>query len=206
MPAPRPRAGARRVNKLGETFDQTVARVHAQYPSTNEHRDWWYERLAGPAWRARPDRVTDVDVDFQLLGAILHDVLNVDLILESGTVRRGSRPPLDYIEGMAKLRQLRGHDFTTRPFAAAFRELAGVRSIRHLARLTGLSSTTVSRLIHGEIAPTGEEMEKVAKGFLKHGSYFHEYRIAIVCALTARLLDDNPERSIAVVRKLTRVT
>lgn len=188
MPPARSRRDARRTNKLGETWEQTVSRVHAQFPSTTEYRDWWYERLAS----------------MELLGSFLHDIINIDLILESGTVRRGSRPPLEYLEGMARLRQLRGEDFTIQPFNDAFRELAGKRSIRNIVRLTGLSKTTVHRLLSGVIAPTGEEMEKVAGGFFKKASYFKEYRTAIVCALTARLLDDEPERSIVMVRKLTR--
>lgn len=190
MPTARSRRDARRVNKIGETWEQTVSRVNNQFPSTMEYRDWWYERLGS----------------MELLGSILHDIINIDLILESGTVRRGSRPPLEYIEGMAKLRQLRGEDFSTQPFMDAFRELVAQRSIRHVSRLTGLSKTTIHRLLQGEIAPSGEEMEKVAAGFFKKGSYFKEYRTAIVCALTARLLDDNPERSIAVVRRLTRAS
>lgn len=199
MPVARVRRDARRVNKRGETWDQTVSRVHAQFPSTAEGRDWWYERLA----YVDPDERPGLDQDFAVMGALLHDIINVDLIMRSGEVRRGSRPPLDYIEGMAQLRKLRGMDFTTLAFPEAFRLLGGGRSQRHLAVKTGLSKDQVHRLLNGAIAPSGDEMERIASSFDKNPTYFREYRTAIVCALTARLLEDEPERSVAIVRKLT---
>ncbi len=188
MPVARQRRDSRRVNKRGETWDQTAARVHAQYPSTTANQDWWYDQLESKRLREW----------------ILHDVLNIGMIEDSGGQdRRGSRPPLDYRVAMEELRKLRGEDFTTLPFHESFRVLAGTRSMRHLAEKVGMSRMQCYRLYTGAIVPTGHEMEQVAVAFRKNPSFFREYRTAVVCSLTARLLDDNPERSAVIIQKLT---
>lgn len=172
--------GTRKLNKRGETWEQTARRVREQYPTVDTLD--WAEALK----------------DYDLLGRIMRDVLRVG----HTPVRRGHRPPPDFDEGMARLRQLRGEDYTVLEFDDSFRVLAGDRSRVALARRTGLSKTQLHRLITGEVAPTGDEMAAVAAAFGKSPFYFKEYRTAIVCALVARELERSPETSIGMIRNL----
>lgn len=170
---------SKRTNRLGETWDQTVARVHVQYPNT-----------ASLDWR-------EALKDYDLMGRVMRDVLRVG----NTPQRRGHRPLPDFDAGMALFRQLRGEDFTVLPFTEAFAALAATRSGRGLAHKTGITRTQVQRLLTG-VRPSLVELELIAEAFGKTPFFFQEYRNAHICALLAAELDRSPETSIGIVRGL----
>lgn len=172
------RRDARRTNKKGETWDQTVARLRNQCPEA-------FEDIAA------------LEHD-DVLGPLMHDVLNLGYT----EVRRGSRPKLDRAVGKARLAEWKGEDFSVLPFHEAFAALMVGRSIRQTATLMDVSHTQVRRLLAGAIAPSVAEIEGAAAAFRKPPEYFREYRTAIICALTERLLETDPERSAALMRRL----
>jgi transcriptional regulator with XRE-family HTH domain len=163
-------------------WDERLARVHRQWPSTAE-RDW------DEALR-----------DYELLGGVIRDMLKI----EAAPVRRGQRPGLELAAGEARLRQLAGDDWTTLPFTDAFRLLGGTRTKQDLADHCGLTRHAVSRLLSGSSEPTGTEMEAIAAAFGKPATYFPEYRVALVCAFLVDYFATAPEASVALAHRLRR--
>jgi transcriptional regulator with XRE-family HTH domain len=145
------------------------------------------------AWR----KAFGADID--LFGRLVKDVLKLD---QAQPGRPGPRPALDYGQGVARLKQYMGSDYAIEPFRDAFKHLADGRSIRALARKTGLSKNHVHRLTTGEIEPDAYAMTQIAKAFGKNASYFAEWRAMwIANAIVGRLID-NPESSISLYRKM----
>lgn len=176
--------GAPRTNKRGEVWDETVARVHTEFPSTRDLD--WRQALKDP----------------DILGRLLHDVLRTHSL--NRPLRRGHRevPWSNRREGLDLLRQLRGEDYSVLPFVEEFRFLAVNRSTRALANKVGLSRTQIQRFLTGAVAPNAYELEVIAAAFGKSPFYFREYRTAHVVALVAKELDKAPERTIGIVRHL----
>lgn len=138
--------------------------------------------------------------DIGLMGAILRDVLKIDLSTRPGV--SGPRPGVDPEEGRARLRQLLGQDYTNLPFHEAFEVLAGGRSYTHLARKTGLSRSKVFRLAKNMEQPSVDELRQVAEAFKKHPSFFFEYRTYYVAAAMQQRMEHAPEASITAYRKI----
>lgn len=137
--------------------------------------------------------------DIDLMGSILKDVLKEDLAIKG---RPGPRAAIPYEEGMARLKQYMGDDYTVLAFPEAFKALAAGRSIRHLCGTTGLDRTLVFRLLNGKVEPDAYVMQEIAKGFKKDPSYFAEYRLLAITKAVADSFDRYPETSINVYRKL----
>lgn len=137
--------------------------------------------------------------DIDLFGRLVKDILKLD---QAQPGRPGPRPALDYEQGVARLKQYMGTDYAVEQFRDAFRYLANGRSIRALARKTGLSKNHVHRLTTGEIEPDAYAMTQIAKAFDKSPSYFVEWRAMWVANAIVNRLADHPESSIALYRKL----
>lgn len=146
-------------------------------------------------WKAAFDR------DIDLLGRVLRDILKVDQT-EQG--RPGPRPSLDYEVGTRRLRQILGEDYSMLPFYESLKLLAGDRSIRHLATKCGVSHSHVQRLLAGDRDPDIQTLEKIAKAFGKHPSFFLEYRLLYIARTILDKLSDAPEATINIYRKCSR--
>lgn len=168
----------------GTSWEKRSAKIRERFPST-AHLDW--------------KKAFDNDID--LFGRILRDVLKVD---QSQPGRPGPRPALDYKQGVARLRQLMGQDYTCLPFHEAFKILSDGRSIRHLAVKTGLDRNMVYKLLRGDHAPDVYAMSQVAKSFDKHPSFFLEYRIMYIAAALMERMEWAPESTIGTYRKLSQ--
>jgi transcriptional regulator with XRE-family HTH domain len=137
--------------------------------------------------------------DPAIAGKIIGDIIKLD---QERDGRPGKRPSLSEDMSKEKLRQLAGEDFSDYEFTKAFRILCGDRSVRAVANKVGLAPTRVHQLLHGEVAPTTQQMEQIAKGFKKKPSYFVEYRIAYIVATIAYKLETIPETSTILYKKL----
>lgn len=165
-------------------WHRRLAAIHAQFPST-KNLDW------GEAFRR----------DHELWVRIMSDIIRAD---QAEPGRDGPKPrAADVDRGMATIRRMMGQDYSLLPFAEAFGVLARGYSLSHLARKTDISRSKVHRLLRGDDAPTGDEMELVAQSFGKHPSFFAEYRAAYITAMVHERMEDNPETSIAIYRRMS---
>jgi transcriptional regulator with XRE-family HTH domain len=140
------------------------------------------------------------DKDLSLFAWIMQDILKAD----GGTAgRSGPKPAVDRKSGMVRLRQLMGEDYSTVDFPEAFAGLSGGNSLTVIARKTGIARTQVFRLLHGEVRPTSDEMERIAKSYNRSPGYFCEYRRGLLLAALADKLDRYPESTVKYWRELT---
>ena len=152
-----------------------------------------------PSWEKRYQIIKDSHpsvqsewgglIDDDMFIKILGDVLKS----ERRTSTPGKRPGLSKNEGMEKINKLLDRDFSDLEFSKAFRTLSSGRSIRSITSVTGLSKSHIQRLLSGEDNPSIDSIEKIAKGFKKHPSYFLEYRIYKVLGMLNSVMADNPE-------------
>lgn len=182
-----------------EAWDDRYKRIQAQYPST------------------RPDFAWDEALQSaELLGRLLHDLANIGW---ERPTRRGQRSRIDPEEGMVRIAAVleggprlsaleadRAGEATTSAFPEALRELAAEANltISGVANLEGitLSRTEIHRLMRGERAPTGFDMEQIADAFGKAPTYFHEYRVSLLAEAVVAHLEDAPELSVHAIRQL----
>lgn len=169
------------------SMDERMRLVQKQFPKILDF-DWL--KAFGPG-----EEVTDI------FAKLLQDILKVDQAVPG---RPGPRPALDYDRGIESLKRLMGQDYSTLPFAEAFRVLCRGKSLTQVARLTGLSRSQVYRLQRGEVEAEFETMEHIAVGFKKHPSYFAEYRTYFVLAHLQDRLMQMPESTIDIYRRVTR--
>lgn len=162
-------------------WEQRVALIREQFPSI-DRLDWYR------AFREDPE----------LHGRIIADILKTEAA-KAG--KPGKRPALDPKEAAERYRQLFGEDFTVAPFTEAFLALVGDRSIRAIAHKTGLDRNYVHKLMKGA-DPTVEAMEKIAVAFKKDPGYFAEYRTLYITGVIARRLEEVPEASVSIYRKV----
>lgn len=137
--------------------------------------------------------------DIDLFARLVKDILKLD---QAQPGRPGPRPALDYEEGVSRLRQYMGQDYALDPFPEALRVLGDGRSIRSLARKTGLSKNHIHRLLTGDISPDAYAMSTIAESFGKHPSYFLEWRTMWIASAIVDRLTSQPESSISMYRKL----
>lgn len=137
--------------------------------------------------------------DIDLFARLVKDILKLD---QAQPGRPGPRPALDYEQGVARLRQYMGQDYSMEPFEASLKNLANGRSIRALARKTGLSKNHIHRLLTGEIEADAYAMREIARAFDKHPSFFAEWRAMWVANAIVERLMNQPESSIVLYRKL----
>ena len=167
------------------TWPERLGQVQAMYPTLVAERDAMRETLS----------------DYDMVGRIMRDVLRIGW----EAPKRGQRPPLEWSDGRARMVALeaqRSGRATTKPFGEAFRDLAAGCTLDALARGIGISRSQVHRLLREEIQPTTAEITAVALYFDKPPTYFHEYRLHLICASLAEQLDAVPERSIDVLVRL----
>lgn len=89
-------------------------------------------------------------------------------------------------------------DWTNDPFVEAFKRLQGDRTLMQLSRRTEIPKHRLQRLLTGK-HPTKLEMEAIARTFSKPPWYFREYRAKLITALVFEHMDQNPERTGAMV-------
>jgi uncharacterized protein YidB (DUF937 family) len=161
------------------TWDERYALIQRRFPSSASLRgkDPGRANDANSEWK----RAFDNDVD--LAGRILKEVLRAE---QATPGRLGPRLALDAAQARPQVDEWLGNDprrpYTTLPFKEALANLAGKRSINSLAIKVGMNRAQVQRLMKGEITPSGEMMEAVAKAFEKRPSYFLEYRVGAIAA------------------------
>lgn len=137
--------------------------------------------------------------DVNLMGKLVNDLLKAD---PSDSNRPGKRPSLTNKEASERFQKVFGNDYTMLPFTEAFNILKGNKSIRHLARNTGLDKSTILDLLHGNVEVRMDHIEKVANGLNKHPSYFVEYRVGYILGVLSEKLYEAPESSVVVYKKL----
>lgn len=136
--------------------------------------------------------------DIELFGRIIRDIIKAE---QTQKGRSGPRPPIDRVEGMKRLRQYMGVDYSELPFIEAFRILTRGKSGRLVATEVGLDRNMVRRLMAGERQPDMWTLEQIAKTYGKKPSYFMEYRLAYIFgALETRM---SPELTVDLYRKLS---
>lgn len=179
----------------------------APFRELNARRPPWEERAK--VIRQQFPSVAELDwrkafaLDIGLFGRIIEDILKADVAADEPG-KPGPRPALDYADGVSRLRQLWGLDYSTLPFPQAIKALTRHRgfSFTMLARKTAMSRSKLHRLAQGIEEPTAVELEQIAKAFGKHPSYFTEWRMAFVVAALYDQMEDVPEASIRLYRKM----
>lgn len=128
-------------------------------------------------------------------------------VLKSGSrgSKPGKRPTLDRAEALQRLAKVADEDFSDYEFHETFRLLTQGVSVRGVAAKTGLGKSYVQRLLQGDADPSFETMERIAKGFKKHPSFFLEYRIAKTLVVIDSLLHESPETATAWYLKFSKV-
>jgi hypothetical protein len=175
------------------SWDERNAMIRQHFPSVT----WGQAEL-----------VKAFDRDIELMGRILRDVLKAGQAVPG---RPGPRPALDVAKAKPVLDRMMGRNpadtpYSTLPFPDAFALLVGDRSLRAVAYRCALQKDTVHRLLRGDIAPTGEWMEKIAKGFHKSPSWFLEYRIGVIAAAIVHGLTNAPDQSVRSYEALWHAT
>lgn len=139
--------------------------------------------------------------DLDSLGEVVRDILRLE---QAEPGKSGPRPAPQVGQGMKSIRQWTGQDHSVLPFHEAFAILAQGYSMSHLARKTTLSRSQVHRLLRAEAQPTPHELSSVAQAFGKEPSYFIEFRTAYIMAALGARLEQAPEATIAIFRKIVR--
>lgn len=151
------------------------------FPSLNR-TDW------GSAFREDPDIFT----------ALLADLVKV----KNKQLNPGKkRPALSKREVLQELARLADADYSTLDFYQTFKILVGNRSIRSVSNRTGLGKSYVYQLLNKERTPSFETLEKIAKGFKKHPSYFLEWRVGFILYNLDKFLTASPEIAITWYNK-----
>lgn len=127
--------------------------------------------------------------DSEVLTGMLGDVLKVD----SKSSRPGKRPTLSREAAETEFLKISAEDFSDQEFSRAFTALTYGKSTRNVANKCNISHMQVQRLRLGEMIPTIDMMEKIAKGYNKSPAYFLEYRIAAVLITFNEFLTASPE-------------
>lgn len=138
--------------------------------------------------------------DPKILGNLINDVIKVN-ISEKG--RPGKRSASSEHDIADDLRKLNNEDFSNSDFCSAMRFAMRNKSLRQVARESGLDKMVVRRLLNGEgEPPTVAHMEALAHAFRKHPSYFKEYRAAFVCGSVYQMLINDGDSSVILYNKL----
>ena len=181
---------------------------HEANAEANGKRVKWSDRLSliqehFPA-TAEPDIGGMLVKDDRILGAILRDVLHS---IQTPEGKTGRKLTFDPERGREDLRTLTGENYTHLPFHQAFRELASDKngrshSLTEISRKTAISRSRVHRLLNRVEPPSVEDLAVIARCYGKPPSYFGEYRSRYVAKHLAAHLEQNPEMSQAVYRKI----
>lgn len=132
-----------------------------------------------------------------VLGDILRDFLRLDTTDGS---RNRATPDLE--DGLARLQDLIGGDYSTDPFVEAFVVCTRGQSRTQVARRTGISRTQVHRIASGEVEPSEYELMAIASSYGRPPEWFAAYRAIVIMRMVRDELDRNPERSAVLLRRL----
>lgn len=197
-------------------FDPQLEHPIAVRPAADDVDLDSYRRLGKIPWEERYEAIIDdypsvadepwaerFDNDLEVLGRVLRDILKLEQAVPG---RPGPRPSLDVDDAQRRLAQLRGEDYTLKPFIEAVSDLKGKKSIRQFAHKVNLDRNTVHRALHGKIEPDAYLCRMIAYAHGKHPSYFIEWRILYIVGAIVRRLEWNPESSIALYERLDRAS
>jgi hypothetical protein len=138
--------------------------------------------------------------DPKILGHLINDIIKVEI---SKRGRPGKRATTNEAEIFADFRKLRHEDYADAPFVEIMKAHSETKSLRHMARLTGLDKMVIRRLLMGEgEPPTSAQLESIAAGLKKDPGYFIEYRARYVCSAIHTILLDNSESATVFYKKL----
>lgn len=163
-------------------WDKRLTEIQKMFPSTTR-LDW--------------SRVFHSDPT--LMGRIISDMAKME---QESSGKPGKRPSLSSEDTAQYYRKYQNDDYSMFEFKDAFKVLKGNRSFRAMAHKCDLSHGMVQRLLNGTADPTPEIMEKVAKAFKKHPSYFLEYRVNYVTSMIFHMMMEYPETSVVQYNKL----
>ena len=162
------------------------------YPSVKHGVDEWMEFFDG-----RPD------VLHQILGDI-YVVTKFDDAKREGRGRDGRRTmPRD--ANLTELWDMITPRYSMEPFAVAFAELQGDRSLRAMAIRVGMDHRELSRLLRGQQALTLYVLDQIATKCRVSPGFFLEWRIMYVQQVLGEIMVQKPNLSIGVVKRLTGV-
>lgn len=160
-----------------------------EYPSVGLGIDEWVS-----FFDQRPD------VLHQILGDI-YVVTKFDDAKRVGQGRDGRRTmPKD-----ANLEELWGMitpRYSQHPFAEAFKELQGDRSLRAMAFKVGIDHRELSRLIRGQQALTLFVLDQIASKCRVSPAFFLEWRIMYVQKVLGEVMAQRPNLSIGVIKRM----
>lgn len=186
-------------NRAGELWEDCYERINREFPSVPDAHHWLTDTST---------RISDMGL-MRLIG----DLGNIGNTIK----RRGQRTPPseELVAGTVQTIFRDGlgvgagpvieRDYTTRPFAEAFRDLVGARSALQMSRRTKIQLDRMKRLLGyrgREYAPTGEEMAAIAAAFGKQPWYFREVRSAMVAAMAYSRMDADPDLSARIVQSI----
>jgi len=177
-------------------------RVFGELNSKEKRVPWSERRRLISHYFPSVDRLDWMEVfrqDPGLMGRIINDILKLDAAVPG---KPGKRPGLDQKDAERRLATLLGERYSELPFPQAFRNLAGERSVRHVATKTGLNRNTIHRLMTGTQVPDEWEIEQIAAAFDVAPSYFTEYRMAAVVGFIYSQLMRNPEATVIFYKKI----
>lgn len=137
--------------------------------------------------------------DVGLLGLIIKNVLKSD---QSTLGRPGPRPTLDPKRSAERYAQFIADDYSYLPIDETLKHLQGDLSIRGLANKVGLDFNLVYRILNGKTTASVADLQKMAKAFGKHPSYFLEYRVAYILGALEQAFIESPESSVSTYLKL----
>lgn len=164
------------------SWDERARRIRKAYPST-ANLDW------EAVFRVDPMIMSKVITDIQKREG-------------EPTGRPGKRPAPSSEDAAQYMKRYQNEDYTILVFKDAFKMLKGDRSFRSMAHKCDLELNMVQRLLDGRAYPTADTMQKVARAFKKHPSFFVEYRVSYVVAMLAKKMESIPEASIVPYLKL----
>lgn len=137
--------------------------------------------------------------DPHIMGKIISDIFKIE---NSSDSKPGKRPAVERTDAEQYLRTYEDNDYSILSFKDALNILKGKKSFRGMANKCDLSLNMIQRLLEGSMYPTVEVMEKVAKAFKKHPSYFVEFRIAYIVGMISERMQEIPEASIVPYKKI----
>lgn len=162
----------------------------ALYPSVKHGVEEWVD-----FFDERPD----------VLHAILGDIYVVtkfDDAKREGKGRDGRRVmPKD--ANLADLWDMITPKYSMDPFAIAFKELQGDRSLRAMSFKTGIDHRELSRMLLGKQILTLYVLDTIATKLRVNPSFFLEWRIMYVQQTLGEIMQAKPNLSIGVVKRLT---
>lgn len=139
--------------------------------------------------------------DTEILGGTLRALITVGF----GNGKRGPRETPDMRVGLERLRELTADDLSLEPFAPSLQRLRGPDSLRAVAAKSYISPSRLHRLSRGVQPPSMVDMEQIAAAYSKQPIWFHEYRVNMIAAVTAAMLNRDPERSAVLANQLVHL-